>query len=120
MNGRAAVFASLLAASPAAAQVWTPDHVVIVMEENHAYSQIIGSASAPYINGLKSQGALLTNAFAVTHPSQPNYLALFSGSTQGTTSDTTPTGLPFSTANLGAELLATGKTFTGYSSSLPS
>jgi hypothetical protein len=119
MYGRAAVFACLFAVSPAAAQVWTPDHVVIVMEENHAYSQIIGSASAPYINGLRSQGATLTNAFAVTHPSQPNYLALFSGSTQGTTSDTTPSNLPFSTANLGAELIAAGKTFTGYSEAMP-
>src|SRR5947209_11646687 len=120
MNGRAAVFASLLAASPAAAQVWTPDHVVIVMEENHAYTQIIGSSSAPYINGLTSQGALLTNGFAITHPSQPNYVALFSGSTQGLTSDTTPTNVPFSTANLGAELIAAHKTFAGFSEALPS
>jgi acid phosphatase len=120
MNGRAAFFAFLLATTPAAAQVWTPDHVVIVMEENHAYSQIIGSGSAPYINGLLSQGASLTNSFAVTHPSQPNYLALFSGSTQGVIDDTTPSTLPFSTANLGAQLIAAGKTFTGYSEALPS
>jgi phosphatidylinositol-3-phosphatase len=104
----------------AQAQVATPDHIVIVMEENHAYSQIAGSASAPFINGLRSQGALLTNSFAVTHPSQPNYLALFSGSTQGVTSDSTPTHLPFTTPNLGAQLIAAGKTFIGYSESLPS
>ncbi len=117
---RSVFLASTLFATTASAQDPTPDHVVIVMEENHAYSQIIGSSSAPYINGLINQGALLTNAFAVAHPSQPNYLALFSGSTQGTTSDTTPTNVPFSTANLGAELIAAGKTFTGYSEALPS
>lgn len=116
----AALAAVLLTTSAAAAGPPTPDHVVIVVEENHAYTQIIGSASAPYINGLLGQGALLTNAFAVTHPSQPNYLALFSGSTQGVTTDATPTTLPFSTANLGAQLIAAGKTFAGYSEGLPS
>jgi len=97
-----------------------PDHVVIVIEENHTYSQIIGSSSAPYINGLTSQGALLTNSFAITHPSQPNYLALFSGSTQGVTSDNTPTNRPFTTPNLWAQLLGAGRWFVGYSESLPS
>ena len=53
-------------------------HVVVVTFENHAYSQISGSSSAPYFNSLASQGAKFTNSFAITHPSQPNYLALFS------------------------------------------
>jgi len=55
----------------------SPAHVVVVLEENHAYSQIIGNAQAPYINSLASQGALFTNSYALTHPSQPNYLDLF-------------------------------------------
>lgn len=112
--------AILQATSTAFAKLPTPDHIVIVVEENHSYSQIIGSASAPYINGLRSQGALLTNSFGITHPSQPNYLALFSGSTQGVTSDATPTNLPFTTPNLGAQLLAKGRTFAGYSEAMPS
>src|SRR5438552_2197033 len=110
-----------LAVSTARAQVIpTPDHIVIVFEENHTYSQIIGSASAPYINSLAGQGAVLTNSFAIGHPSQPNYLALFSGSTQGVTSDNTPTNLPFTTPNLAAQLFSSGRTFTGYSEGLPS
>ena len=44
-------------ATTATATLPKPDHVVIVMEENHAYSQIIGSSSAPYINALAQQGA---------------------------------------------------------------
>ena len=60
-----------------------PDHVVIVIEENHSYSEIIGSPAAPYINSLAQQGALITNSLAVMHPSEPNYLDLFSGSNQG-------------------------------------
>jgi phosphatidylinositol-3-phosphatase len=89
----------------------------VVMEENHSYWQIIGSSQAPYINTLASEGALFTNSYAVTHPSQPNYLALFSGSTQGVTSDSCPHA--FSTATLESELIAKGKTFTGYSEGLP-
>jgi len=108
------------AASPATAGVVpTPAHVVVVMEENHSYSDIIGSSSAPYINSLASSGALLTDSFGVTHPSEPNYMALFGGSTFGLTSDACPTN-EGAKANLGSELLAAGKTFKGYSEGLPS
>ena len=95
-----------------------PAHVVVVIEENHGYSQIIGSSQAPYINTLASEGALFTNSHAITHPSEPNYLAFFSGSTQGITDDSCPH--TFSAANLGSELIAAKKTFTGYSEGLPS
>jgi phosphatidylinositol-3-phosphatase len=95
-----------------------PAHVVVVMEENHSYSQIIGSSEAPYINSLAKEGASFTNSHAITHPSQPNYLALFSGSTQGVTSDACPQ--TFSVANLASELIADDRTFTGYSEGLPS
>src|SRR5438445_12766885 len=68
----------------------TPSHVVIVIEENHSFADIIGSPSAPYINSLAQQGALMTQSFAVEHPSQPNYLDLFSGSNQGVTDNSVP------------------------------
>ena len=70
-----------LAAAPAYADLLpVPDHVVVVIEENHSYSQIIGSPSAPYINQLAQAGASFTNSHGIEHPSQPNYLDLFSGS----------------------------------------
>lgn len=94
------------------------DHVVVVMEENHGYADIIGSDDAPYINSLATQGALFTNSHAITHPSEPNYLALFAGSTLGVTNDACPiNGLA---RDLGGEVIAKGQTFTGYSESLPS
>jgi hypothetical protein len=97
-----------------------PDHVVIIIEENHEAPQIIGNKAAPYINSLANQGALFTQSFAVSHPSQPNYLQIFSGADQGCTSDSVPpSGAPFTTANLGAELLARGLTFGGYSLTQP-
>ncbi len=94
------------------------DHVVIVIEENHAYSQIIGSASAPYMNSLASQGSVLTNSHAITHPSEPNYLALFAGSTFGLADDSCPH--TFTSANLAQELIHARKSFDGYSEDLPS
>jgi acid phosphatase len=103
-----------------ASSVPTPAHVVIVIEENHSYSDIIGDTSdAPYFNSLAGQGAVLTSAYAETHPSEPNYMALFAGSTFGLSSDACPTN-EGNTANLGSELLAAGKTFKGYSEGLPS
>jgi phospholipase C len=86
--------------------------------ENHSYNEIIGSSSAPYINSLANGGAKFTQSFAVTHPSEPNYLALFSGSTQGLTNDSCPH--TYSSASLGQQLISAGRTFIGYSESMPS
>jgi acid phosphatase len=94
-----------------------PDHIVIVVEENKAYSQIIGNKEAPYINELARRSALFTNSFGVTHPSQPNYLALFSGSTRGITSNTCP--LDLSGPNLASALTAKGLGFASYAESMP-
>ncbi len=102
----------------AANGVPTPDHVVVVVMENHSYNEIIGSSQAPYINSLAASGANFTQSFAVTHPSEPNYLALFSGNTQGIADDSCPH--TFSTENLGHQVINAGKSFTGYSESMPS
>ncbi|MFE2428367.1 alkaline phosphatase family protein [Streptomyces sp. NPDC059373] len=106
--------------APSASSVPTPDHTVVVVFENHAYSQVIGSSSAPYINSLKTGGANLTASYAETHPSQPNYFALFSGATQGITDDSCYTPGFSSAANLGSELIAAGQTWGSYNESLPS
>lgn len=105
-------------ASLASASVPRPDHVVVVVMENHSYADIIGSSSAPYVNSLAARGANFTQSFAVTHPSEPNYLALFAGSTHSLTSDSCPHS--YTTQNLGAELITAGLSFKGYSESMPS
>ena len=47
--GLAAAWAGFAGATPAhAASLPTPDHVVVVVMENHGYSQVVGSSSAPY------------------------------------------------------------------------
>jgi phosphatidylinositol-3-phosphatase len=94
------------------------DHVVIVIEENHSQQEITNNPSAPYLNLLMKQGANLTNFHAIEHPSQPNYLDLFSGSNQGVTNDGVPR-LKFSTQNLASELIGKDYSFAGYSEDLP-
>ncbi len=94
-----------------------PSHVVIAIMENRSYSRIIGNPAAPYINSLARRGALLTQSFAVTHPSQPNYLALFSGSTHEVISNACP--LQLSGENLASALLRAGHSFAIYSESMP-
>jgi phosphatidylinositol-3-phosphatase len=47
----------------------------------------MGNPAAPLVSTLAVHGALFTGSYAITHPSQPNYLALFSGGTQGVTDD---------------------------------
>ncbi len=106
---------NLLFASPPLPK---PDHIVIVIEENHAFSQIIDSPAAPYLNALARKGALLTNSFGVTHPSQPNYIALFAGSIDGVSRNHCPTSL--TTPNLHSTLALVGRTFAGYAEDLPS
>jgi hypothetical protein len=93
------------------------DHVVVVMEENKFYEDIVGSKDAPYINSLSSQGAAFSNFHGTTHPSQGNYVALISGSTHGVADDDCPHD--FGTDNLGNQLLTSGHGFVGYSESLP-
>jgi hypothetical protein len=94
--------------------------VIIVVEENHSFSELIGSPDAPFINSLAAgpNAALFTQSFALAHPSQPNYLFLFSGSNQGVTSDDTPPAI-FSKPNLASALRARGLSFVGFSEGLP-
>jgi phosphatidylinositol-3-phosphatase len=102
----------------AAAPLPTPAHVVIVVEENRSQANIIGNKSAPFINALAAGGAMMAQSFAETHPSEPNYLALFAGDTFGLTKDTCPVN-GGNQPNLGSELLAAGYTFTGFAEGLP-
>jgi hypothetical protein len=103
--------------APAAGLPAPPARTVIVVLENHGYGEVIGSSQAPYLNRLARQGALFTDSRAITHPSEPNYLALFSGSTQGVSDDSCPHQFPG--PNLGSELIAAGRSFAGYSEGLP-
>jgi hypothetical protein len=95
--------------------------VVVVVEENKDYAQVIGpNTTDPYINRLAAQGTLFTNSHAITHPSQPNYLDLYSGSNQGKTDDSCDSATVFPKPDLGSQLINAGYSFAGYSESMPS
>jgi hypothetical protein len=102
------------------------DHIVIVVEENKDYEEVIGQNYAPYINNvLKQEGANFIKAFGEEHFSQGNYFWLFSGDNQTVGfNDTVPSeknnpDYPFTTSNLGYQLIKTGFSFKGYAESLP-
>lgn len=127
------MFSRLTTAAAVAASVallWAPaqtaeassvpsfDHVFQIVMENHSFSDVIGSSSAPYINSLLPQAALGTNYYGVTHPSLPNYLALTAGSTYNITTDCTACYL--AAPNIGDVVESTGKTWKAYEESMPS
>jgi hypothetical protein len=95
-----------------------PDHVVIVMLENKRYDSVIGHPQTPWVSSLAKNWANMTRFHGETYPSQPNYLALFSGSTQGVTDNKCPHNLG-NRPNLGRQLIDAGYSFTGYAEDLP-
>ncbi len=91
----------------------------MVVEENKSYSQIIGSASAPYINSLAADNAVATDYHGVTHPSLPNYLALTGGQTFGVTTDCSPSSCPVDGANIADSIEGAQRGWGAYMQSMP-
>jgi acid phosphatase len=87
--------------------------VLVVILENTDFEQAIGQET---LSKLAAQGALLADFHGESHPSQPNYFALISGSTQGI-SDDRPHEVNAKTI---ADLLdAKGKTWKAYLEGYP-
>jgi hypothetical protein len=96
-------------------------HVLIVVEENHSFSDVIGNASMPYLNSLASTNSLATQYYADAHPSLPNYFELTVGAgTSITGSEGDAYNGVVSQDNLVRALTAAGKTWKCYAESLPS
>jgi len=93
-------------------------HIILIILENREYSSVVGNGSWPNFNKLASNYALLTQSYAVAHPSLPNYIALTSGSTQGITSDCTSCFV--NATNIGDILEQNGKSWKGYMEDMPS
>jgi acid phosphatase len=106
------VWTQILITAAADKKLPQPDHVVVVIFENHSFDQIFDPWRAPFIYDLATNGALFINAFAIAHPSQPNYFALFSGSTQDVRDN--DYDYNFNAPNLASALSAAHKSFIGY------
>jgi phospholipase C len=94
------------------------EHIVLIILENQNYQDVIGSQSMPYLNSLAQQNVLLSNYFAVSHPSLPNYIALVSGSTQNIQKDCTDCFID--QPNLADLIEASGRTWKTYQEDMPS
>ena len=92
------------------------NHVFIVMEENHGYSDVIGNPQMPYLNSLAKTYSVAQGYFANTHPSIGNYFMLTTG--QIITNDDGYMGT-VTADNVVRELLAAGKTWKEYSEAIP-
>ncbi len=110
-------------ATPSPAPSPTP-HIMVIMEENQGYSATLGSCGAgspdPYLCSLASAYASGTAWYGVTHPSEPNYVAIDSGSTQGCTSDSCVGPPWYSATDLGGQLSSAHIPWTAYMESMPS
>src|ERR1700680_459583 len=91
-------------------------HVLLVLEENHSYSEVIGNSSMPYLNSLATQYGLATQYYANTHPSIGNYFMVTTG--QLVSNDDSFSGT-VSVDNIVRQLLAAGKTWKSYAESIP-
>lgn len=102
--------------TPVPANQPTFSHVVLVVEENHSYSDVIGNSSMPYFNSLAAKYGSAAQYFANAHPSMPNYLMLTTG--QMETFDDNFSGT-ISDDNVVRELVKAGKTWKCYEESIP-
>ncbi|HWG39087.1 MAG TPA: alkaline phosphatase family protein [Candidatus Acidoferrales bacterium] len=126
-GGAVSASGSTAAATPTPTPVPTPsptptpfpaaDHVFLVLLENHAFNQVIGSPFMPYLNSLAAQHSLATNYFANTHPSIGNYFMLTTGNIE--TNNDAFTGT-VSSDSIPRAFAAAGKTWKAYMESLPS
>lgn len=92
------------------------DHIYLIVMENREYGTIVGNSDAPYINSLIASYGLATNYDAIGHPSEPNYIALFAGSTLGVTTDGR---YDLDASNLADQLDAAGKSWHVYEQDYP-
>ena len=94
------------------------DHIVVILLENKEFGSVIGNSLMPNFNKLAQDYTLLTQYYAVTHPSLPNYLALMGGDTFGITSDCTDCFV--NAPSLPDLIEATGRTWKTYQEDMPS
>lgn len=119
-SGFAALIAMICGSAPVSADSTRTNlknyqHVFVIMMENTGFDTLIGNSNAPWINSAAGKFGFATNYFGVTHPSQPNYIALTSGSTNGITDDHNHT---IDVPNVADQIEASGRTWKSYNQNL--
>jgi hypothetical protein len=90
--------------------------IVVIMLENKTEADVHDATDAPYLKHLLAAGAEMIDYQAIAHPSQPNYLALFSGSTQGVFDDDLH---DIDAPTLADQIEAAGKTWRMFAENYP-
>jgi len=111
------LLALALGSSTASAAKPQPSRLAVVVLENREYEEVVGNPEAPYFNHLVKRGAIATNFYGVTHPSLPNYLALFAGDTFGIAENCT--ACVVYGPNLATQLSRAGISWRAYMESMP-
>src|ERR1051326_9217688 len=93
-------------------------HIAIIMFENKEFGSVIGNSQMPNYNKLATDYTLLTQYYAVIHPSLPNYIALVGGDTFGITSDCNTCFI--NQPSLPDFIEASGRTWKAYEEDMPS
>ena len=93
-------------------------HIAIIMFENKEFGSVIGNSQMPNYNKLATDYTLLTQYYAVIHPSLPNYIALMGGDTFGITSDCNTCFINH--PSLPDLIEASGRTWKAYEEDMPS
>lgn len=88
------------------------DHVFLIYMENKGAEDIVGSPNAPFLNHLINTEGYADNFFALSHPSDPNYIRVMGGSDFGI--DYNPTSAVVDAPSLMQEMDQAGITWAGY------
>lgn len=97
----------------------TYDHVLWIMFENRSYDDIVGVPELPTFTKLAQQCGVARQFSNETHPSLPNYIAAFTGTTGGLTRDCEPTECPVAAQTLLEQLNQAAKSWRVYADSMP-
>src|SRR5262252_1867065 len=115
--------AAAAASSPATRAASAPggvSKILVIMEENHGTAEVFPSGM-PYLWHLARRYGYASDWSAITHPSLPNYLAIFSGSAFNDPPDCGPgPGCAYPAPSVFGQALALGKTARSYEESMPS
>jgi fibronectin type 3 domain-containing protein len=96
----------------------TYTHIIWIIMENKGYNATLGSGAATYWTKLSQACSTAKAAYGITHPSLPNYIALTSGSPQGTNDGNKPPLL--GGASIFSAAAASGKTWKTYQENMTS
>ena len=92
-------------------------HIIVIVFENHEFDSVVGNQAMPNFNRYAAGNTLLTQYYAIMHPSLPNYLAVFGGDTFGVTTDCEDCFI--SAPNLMDQVEASERTWRAYFQDMP-